>query len=188
MHTRNTLDIKRTPFSTSQTAVWYIGVTLGAALVDWGSKLVAIRQLTDNTVMFGSRFALMLVYNPGGAGGVSWGPHTWLINVCLTAFSVLIISGIVAQLAKIDRRAAIALGLVAGGAVGNLLTMVSDPRGVADFLAFRSGERAIICNVADLSLWSGALLLLPVVRSLILAIRLEQHAKAAAQPGLYAGA
>lgn len=160
-----------------QTAIWYAAIAMSAALADWASKSIAVSYLADKTLLFGSRVALMLVFNTAGAGGMSWGPHTVLMNICLTTLSVLMITGIVAQLAKIDARAAIALGLVAGGAIGNLASMALGPSGVADFLALRLGDRAIVCNVADIALWSGALLLIPVVRSLIRAIRAEKAAK-----------
>jgi lipoprotein signal peptidase len=160
-----------------QTAAWYAAIALSVALADWVSKSLAVSYLADKTHLFGSRLALMLVFNTAGAGGMSWGPHTVQLNICLTALSVLLITGIVAQLARIDGRAAIALGLVAGGAIGNLASMALGPTGVADFMAFRFGDRAIVCNVADIALWSGALLLIPVVRSLLRAISAEKAAK-----------
>jgi lipoprotein signal peptidase len=164
-------------FSGQQAVVWYLAIAGLVAMADWLSKTLAVGYLTDHSVLFGNRFALMLVYNMGAAGGLSWGPHTWLINVGLTTFAVLTISVIVTHLAKIDTRAAVALGLVAGGAVGNLASMLGGPPGVADFLALRLGGRAVVCNVADLALWSGALMLVPVVRSLMRAIRLERAAR-----------
>lgn len=160
-----------------QTVRVYLAFAGAAALADGATKLLAARELAEHTVPFGSRFALMLVYNTGGAGGMSWGVHTRLINIGLTALSVLMITAIVGPLAKIDRRAAVALGLVAGGATGNLCSMLTGPSGVADFLALRLGERAVVCNVADLALWGGAILLIPIVRSLLRAIRTERAAK-----------
>ena len=161
-----------------ETTRWYLAFALCAALADGASKWLAVEHLANRTVLFGSRFAFMLVFNTAGAGGSSWGPHTVLVNICLTAFSVVLISGIVAQLARIDSRAAISLGLVAGGATGNLVSMMFGPTGVADFLALRLGDRAIVCNVADIALWGGAIMLIPVVRSLVGAIRSERETKA----------
>jgi len=156
---------------------WYLAIAVGAGLLDWATKTLAVSFLTNNTQVLSDRFALMLVFNTGGAGGMSWGPHTWLINVCVTAVAVMMISLVVGPLAKVDRRASIALGLVAGGATGNLVSMVAGAEGVADFLAVRLTDSAVVANIADLALWSGALLLIPVVRSLLLAIRAERIAK-----------
>lgn len=156
---------------------WYLAAAAAAGLIDWATKFLAVTYLTENTRIFSERFALYLVYNKGGAGGMSWGPYTWIINVSITALAVMMITMVVAPLAKIDRRASWALGLVAGGAVGNLVSMVAGAEGVADFLAFRFGDNAMVANVADLALWSGALLLVPVVRNLLIAIRQERTAK-----------
>jgi len=155
----------------------FLAVAAGAGLTDWVTKLLAVTYLPDHAVTLGDRFALLLVYNTGAAGGVSWGPYTWWINVCVTAFAVLMISAIVGQLAKVDRRATWALGLVAGGATGNLVSMLVGAEGVADFLAFRFAGGAVVANVADFALWGGALLLVPVVLSLVRAIRAERAAK-----------
>ena len=160
---------------------WYLAIATTAGVVDWATKTLAVRFLTENTRSISDYFALMIVFNKGAAGGVSWGPHTLLINVCVTAMAVLMISLVVSPLAKVDRRAMLALGLVAGGATGNLVSMISGPEGVADFLAFRFGDTAVVANVADLALWSGAFLLIPVVRSLLGAIRTERIAKESQQ-------
>ena len=164
-------------FNAQRALAWYLIAVGGAALIDASSKLLAINTLTGNSVELGDRFALMLVYNPGGAGGVSWGPYTWLMNVCVTSLAIVMISFIVVHLAKVDRRASLALGLVVGGAAGNLGSMLARGEGVPDFMAIRFTEGAVVCNAADLALWSGAMLLVPVVRSLLRAIRAERVAK-----------
>lgn len=176
--TRVTTDAR--PMTTGRAIGLYLAIAATAGLVDWLTKSVAVAYLTDNTQVLSERLALMIVYNKGGAGGLSWGPYTWLINVSITAFSVLMISTVVAPLARVDRRATLALGLVAGGATGNLVSMIAGPEGVADFLAVRFTSSAVVANIADLALWSGALLLVPVVRSLLGAIRAERIAKSAA--------
>lgn len=156
---------------------WYLGAATLAGLLDWATKFWAVNYLASNTHLFGDHFALYLVYNKGGAGGASWGPYTWIINVCVTVVSIIMISLVVGPLAKVDRRATWALGLVAGGATGNLVSMIAGEEGVADFLAFRFSNSAVVANVADLALWSGALLLIPVVHNLMLAIRAERNSK-----------
>lgn len=165
------------PAFNRQALTVYTAVAVVAGLADWGTKAMAVHFLTGNSQLLGSRFALHLVFNTGGAGGMSWGPHTWLINVLLTLLAVVMISVVVGPLAAIDHRASWALGLVAGGATGNLVSMVSGQNGVADFLAVRFNDSALVANVADLVLWTGALMLVPIVGSLLRAIRVERRAR-----------
>ena len=86
-----------------------------------------------------------------------------------------------AMLAAIDRRAIPALGLVTGGAIGNLASMMAGPPGVADFIGIRlSADTTMVANVADFALWSGALLLVPVALKLVRLVRAERAAAARA--------
>jgi lipoprotein signal peptidase len=68
------------------------------------------------------------------------------------------------------------MGLVAGGALGNLASIVGGAHGVPDFLALRLSEAWVIFNVADVGLWIGAALLVPVVLGLMRIIRAERRA------------
>jgi hypothetical protein len=69
--------------------------------------------------------------------------------------------------------------MVAGGAVGNLLSMLFGPEGVADFLAVQlSSETTIVANVADLALWAGAAMLAPVALLLMRMARAERSERA----------
>ena len=70
-------------------------------------------------------------------------------------------------------------GLLAGGAKrGATLRPGIDCAALAT-LRVRNPRifKEIVANIADLALWSGALLLVPVVRSLLVAIRAERLAK-----------
>jgi len=156
----------------------YAGVALLAASVDWLSKLVAVQTLgVGEDAPLWDRFSLLVTYNMGGAGGVMVGPYTWHVNVLVTGFALAMITIIVRQLAVVDARSTIALGMVAGGAIGNMGSMLTGPEGVADFFAVRvSDEMTIVMNGADAFLWSGALLLVPVVVRLLQAIRAERIA------------
>ena len=78
-------------------------------------------------------------------------------------------------MAAYDSRATVAMGLVSGGALGNLLSMIAGPRGVADFIGVRLTEdTTMVANVADLFLWSGSLLLVPVGMTLYRLAKLER--------------
>lgn len=87
----------------------------------------------------------------------------------LVGFGVLAVGVIVWQYAKLsgrDGRAAAALGLILGGAIGNLIDRAASARGVVDFIDVGVGRyRYWTFNVADvgivvgvvLLIWSGAL-------------------------------
>lgn len=155
---------------------------------DLATKQLVTATLGDDRVFpLFSRLSLMLVYNTGGAGGIMVGAYTWHLNVVLTVLALGLITSVASALIAVDRRAVLALGLVAGGAAGNLSSMLAGPEGVADFLALHlSPSLTVVMNAADLALWTGALGLAPVVVSLINAIRLERRASASARPQLNA--
>jgi signal peptidase II len=150
-----------------------------AASFDLLTKAIATGLLHEgHAVSISDRLAFMLVYNTGGAGGAMVGPYTWGLNVAVTLVAIAMVVRIVTALAAVDPRATLALGLVTGGAFGNLASMLTGPEGVADFFAIQLGDHAtIVMNVADLMLWSGALLLVPVVINLLRAIRAERVAR-----------
>ncbi len=166
-------------------AVRYSAVALGAAAIDWTSKAVVFAALgVGGSAPLTGPFSLHTTFNTASAGGVSVGPYTWHLNVLVTFVALLMITTIVRQLAAVDARSACALGLVTGGALGNMGSMLIGPFGVADFLALDlSPSTTIVMNVADLALWSGALLLLPVVARLIKAIRAERRQAGGVAPG-----
>ena len=158
----------------------FIGMTAVVAAVDLLSKEVAVRSLgSAGVVPFTDRFSLFVVFNTGSAGGVEVGPYTWQLNVLVTLLAVGLIASVVQAMAAVDRRATRALAIVAGGAVGNLLSMLFGPEGVADFLAVRlTSDTTIVANVADLALWTGAAMLAPVALLLTRMARAERLERA----------
>jgi signal peptidase II len=153
-----------------------------AAAADIASKHWAVTSLAERTIVLSDWFALMLVFNTGALGGVSLGPHTWLINVLSTIATVLLVTGVVLPLARVDRRSAMAMGLIAGGATGNLASIMGEARGVPDFLAQRFGEIVVVFNIADVALWLGAATLVPITMGLVRAVRAERAAGLASPP------
>ncbi len=152
-----------------------------AAAVDLIMKAVAASMLAGGRLIdISDRLGFVLVYNTGTAGGLSIGPYTWAFNMIVTILAITLVVKIVQAMAVVDSRSTLALALVTGGAMGNLASMVVGPDGVADFIAVQiTSSSTIVMNVADLFLWSGALLLVPVVMRLLAAVREEQREKAA---------
>ena len=125
------------PFSSMEKAVTSQEVTAGARrskrlpvivlwlvaiiviVVDQASKQWALSALSDgrHTALFGRALGLVLVRNPGAAFSFATG-QTWIF--------ALIASCVVAIIIRVSRNLAsgswaVALGLVLGGAVGNLI-------------------------------------------------------------------
>ncbi len=166
------------PVGDARVALHFVGWAALALIADLGSKQWAISALTDRTMVLSDWFSLMLVFNTGAAGGVSLGPQTWLINVVTTLATVALVASVVLPLARVDGRAALAMGLIAGGASGNLASLIGESRGVPDFLAQRVGESVLVYNVADIALWAGAAVLVPVTLGLVRAVRSERRVAA----------
>jgi lipoprotein signal peptidase len=154
----------------------FIGIAAIVTAVDLLSKDVAVRTLgSAGVASISDRFSLFVVFNTGSAGGVDIGPYTWQLNVLVTLLAVGLIASVVQAMAAVDHRATRALAMVAGGAIGNLLSMLVGPEGVADFLAIRlTSETTIVANVADLALWAGAAMLAPVALRLLRLARAER--------------
>lgn len=159
----------------------YFGIAVAACGVDLLTKAIAVRSLGETgLVPLTERLSLTLVWNTGAAAGVSIGPYTWLLNVVVTVLALGLVITVVRAMASVDARAVVALGLVSGGALGNLASIVAGPRGVADFFAVRlTDDLTMVANVADLFLWAGALALAPVGATLL---HMTREARVAVRP------
>lgn len=128
-------------------------------LLDQLSKWLAVRTLTDAEPreLLGSFLRLELIRNPGAAFSIGTG-NTWVLTIIAVVVLVVVI--------RVSRRLgsvgwAWALGLLLGGALGNLTDrIVRDPglgRGhVVDFLDYNGW---FIGNVADIAIVSAAVLI-----------------------------
>lgn len=139
------------------------GLVLLAALVlvlDQVTKVWALAALTEGerTPLLGDLLGLQLLFNPGAALGLATGT-TWLLTVVALTVVVVIIR-VARRLGSVGW--AIALGLLLGGALGNLTDrMIREPgvaRGhVVDFIAY--GD-LFVGNVADIAIVAAAGLLM----------------------------
>lgn len=152
-----------------------------ACAFDLATKEVAVRALgSTGYVELTDRLALMLVWNTGSVGGSMVGALTWQLSAVMTVLAIGLVMSVVGPMAAFDRRAVPALGLVSGGAIGNLASMMAGPPGVADFIGIRlSCDLTMVANVADFALWGGAALLVPVALTLVRLVRAERAQRAA---------
>jgi signal peptidase II len=145
-------------------------VTVAVLLVDQLSKAWAVRELTpgERSDLVGDLLGIQLVFNPGAALSIATG-MTWL----LTLVAVVVVAVIVRASRRIGSALwAVALGLLLGGAIGNLVDrMLRDPgvaRGhVVDFIAY--GD-FFVGNVADIAIVVAAVL---IVLAVVLGIHLD---------------
>lgn len=124
--------------------------------VDQATKVWALAALTEGerTPLLGDLFGLQLMFNPGAAFSFATG-MTWIFTVA--AIGVVVVVVRVAD--RLGSRGwALGLGLLLGGALGNLVDRLLRPpalgRGhVVDFLAY--GD-LFIGNVADIAIVAAA--------------------------------
>ena len=125
-------------------------IALVAALVDQLTKLWALHALADGSriPLIGSYLSLRLTFNPGAAFSLG-SQSTWIFTI----LSTIILIGLVAAVHKFaSLRYAAVFGLLAGGAIGNLIDRLTQPPGfgighVVDFIDYNG---YFVGNVADI--------------------------------------
>lgn len=140
----------------------FLGVALGVVALDAITKLAAEAFLlrSSGLSVAGEWFQLRLVYNPGAAFGLHLGPYSRWIFLALALGAVVLLNRMSRVAAPGDRFRQLALGLVAGGAAGNLIDRIRSPLGVVDFLDVGVGAlRWPTFNVADIAVSCGAVAL-----------------------------
>lgn len=145
---------------TKQVAVWWVG---------------ALHPEVSSTVRFG------VVHNDKGAFGLTAGDYTFELSLALTLVALALIIPVAKDLAKVDGRAPAALGLIAGGAIGNFVSLLATPAGVVDFIAIQRADGAgIVLNVADIAAYAGVAMLMRTIAIVIAAMRRNRQAIAEA--------
>jgi signal peptidase II len=139
----------------------FVVAALVTVMLDLITKLIAEATLlrTPGISVIGDWFQLRLVYNPGAAFGLHVGPYSRWIFFVIALVAVVVLARL-SRSSPADRFRQLALGLVAGGAAGNLIDRVRSARGVVDFLDVGIGaHRWPTFNVADIAVSCGALAL-----------------------------
>jgi signal peptidase II len=130
---------------------------------DLVTKLIAATALSPQHIpheILGNHLRLTLVYNPGAAFGLNLGIYSRWIFMALTAGALVILGRLFQATRQGDLLRTLALGLVCGGALGNLIDRVRSATGVVDFIDVGVGDlRWPTFNVADMAVSVGAFLL-----------------------------
>lgn len=114
----------------------------------------------ESVSVWGDFFRLTYIFNPGAAFGLHVGPHSRIIFLVLSvvALGVLVLMFRTTPAERTGRL--IAIGAIAGGALGNVVDRIRSSAGVVDFLDFGIGTvRWPVFNVADIAVTLGAILL-----------------------------
>jgi lipoprotein signal peptidase len=160
-------------------------VTVGDLL----TKQAAAHFVAREPTVFSDWLRLAVVHNDQGAFGLSVGAYTWQLNLALTLAAIVFVIPVSRELTKVDRMAPRALGLIVGGALGNLISLLVSRHGVVDFIALRFGaDTEIALNVADLAAYTGLALILRTGFRIVAAIRQSLREEAAVVPVLAAAA
>lgn len=136
-----------------------VATVLAVALVDQVTKIIAVATLEGKPPVdvLGSWFQLLLLRNPGAAFSMGTG-STWLFT---TIQIVFIVAVAIASRHLRTPMSAVAAGLIAGGALGNVIDRLFRDPGfyfghVVDFLSVRGFA---VFNIADAGITIGVLLL-----------------------------
>jgi signal peptidase II len=128
------------------------------------SKRLAVAYLPPSGIpheVIGDYLRFTLAFNRGAAFGMHVGGWS---RIVFSVFAIAMVSVLLYSAGRVSaqaQRVVAAMGLVAGGALGNLLDRVRWDRGVVDFIDVGLGmSRFWVFNLADSAITLGAILLL----------------------------
>lgn len=118
-------------------------------------------SLYESVPVLGDFVRFTYTHNRGAAFGIHVGEHSRYFFLALSLVALVVLALIYRVTPAGDRLRLVALSLVAGGALGNIVDRFRFERGVVDFLDIGIGAyRWPVFNVADMAVSSGAVLLL----------------------------
>lgn len=132
-------------------------------LLDRVTKIIAENALLDGPIrVIGEVVQWRLVYNPGaafGLGSALGGWARWLFLI-IAAVAVVVLNQLSREADSRDYLRQWSLGLVAGGAAGNLIDRIISAPGVVDFIDVGvAAWRWPTFNIADIAVSCGAVAL-----------------------------
>src|SRR3989449_8195738 len=135
---------------------------VGIVVSDFVTKLIAESFLARRLPLqvIGDVVQFRLVYNEGAAFGLRVGDNSRWIFLGLAIVALFVLASLVRGTRPGDRFRLVALALVCGGAVGNLIDRFRSAQGVVDFVDVGIGAwRWPTFNVADSAITIGAIAL-----------------------------
>lgn len=140
----------------------YLGLVIGWVVLDQVTKIIVQRtlRLYDPVPVIGDFFRLTYIYNRGAAFGLHLGDWSRVAFSILPVAAAALLYMMYRSTPWTDKMRLIAIPLVTGGAIGNLIDRIRSSRGVIDFFDFGFGTmRWPVFNVADIGVTVGALML-----------------------------
>ena len=140
----------------------YLGLVIGWVVLDQVTKVIVQRtlRLYDPVPVIGDFFRLTYIYNRGAAFGLHLGDWSRIAFSILPVAAAALLYMMYRTTPWSDKMRLIAIPLVTGGAIGNLIDRIRSSRGVIDFFDFGFGTmRWPVFNVADIGVTVGALML-----------------------------
>jgi signal peptidase II len=131
-------------------------------VLDQVTKVIVQRtlRLYDPVPVIGDFFRLTYIYNRGAAFGLHLGDWSRVAFSILPVAAAALLYMMYRTTPWSDKMRLIAIPLVTGGAIGNLIDRVRSSRGVIDFFDIGFGTmRWPVFNVADIGVTVGALML-----------------------------
>ena len=138
-------------------------VAAGFLVTDVLTKRWAVEALAPahtRHAVFGEWMTFTLLYNRGAAFGLNLGEWSRWIFTGLTLAAVFILTRMYQATSGSDRIRLTSLGMILGGACGNLIDRLRSSQGVVDFIDVGIRDmRWPTFNVADIGVSCGAVLL-----------------------------
>lgn len=144
-------------------ARWFWPLAISLLVADCATKRVAEANLSVGAPapVVGDVVRLTLAYNKDAAMGIGVGRDSRLVLTSLSVAALVVLALLYHRTRPGDRRRAIGVALVVGGALGNLLDRLRSPAGVVDFIDLGiAGLRFWTFNLADVGITAGAVMLL----------------------------
>jgi signal peptidase II len=140
---------------------WLFGLVVVADVITKRIAEVALQPRHVPHDIVGDVLRFTLTYNTGAAFSTSLGDYSrWGFSIMATIVLIVLLRSLRTVDAS-DRWQSAAIGLICGGAVGNLIDRVRHVHGVVDFIDIGLGDlRFWIFNVADMGVTVGAVMLL----------------------------
>ena len=145
-------------------AVTFWPALLSLVALDCTTKELAVERLSPAHIphpILGDFVRLTLTYNPDAAMGFSLGAYSRIAFATIAALMLAALVFYRRRMSGLTGVTTIALALISGGALGNLIDRVRSAQGVVDFIDVGLGNaRFWTFNLADAGVFCGTLLLL----------------------------
>ena len=140
---------------------WEMAIPFGVLLLDQVTKAWVRAELTlgEPVRIIGDNVRLLYIHNQGAAFGLSVGRHSSTVFLVLAAVASVLVFYLLLTTPRGERWQRFALGLILGGALGNIVDRVRWET-VVDFIQVGvAGHYWPIFNLADSGVTVGAVLL-----------------------------